>query len=123
MLKKIVLLAASSSLAAIGIVCLAQTSTAARAGDAKAAMDVYTKNCQRCHGEHGKGDGPAGKLLKTKPADWTDKARMSKMTDNDLKAIFKYLRAQPPVRHNVDNAEPPRPCRLCGRTHGLGDLN
>jgi mono/diheme cytochrome c family protein len=45
------------------------------------------------------------------------------MTDNDLKAIFGYLRTQPPVRHSVDNTEPPRPCRLCGRTHGLGDLN
>jgi len=45
------------------------------------------------------------------------------MTDDDLKAIFMYLRSQAPVHHFVDNTEPPRLCKLCGTTHGLGDLN
>ena len=88
MLKRTVMFAAFVSLATMGIVCLTQSSRAAAKGDAKAAMDVFTKNCLRCHGDHGKGDGPAGKFLKTKPADWTDKARMSKMTDSDLKTVI-----------------------------------
>jgi hypothetical protein len=45
------------------------------------------------------------------------------MTDDDLSAIFQYLRIQQPVRHHVDNAEAPSLCRLCGTIHGLGDLN
>jgi mono/diheme cytochrome c family protein len=53
-------------------------------GDATAGIEVYKKSCLRCHGEQCKGDGPGAKLLKTKPADWTDKATMSKLTENDL---------------------------------------
>jgi mono/diheme cytochrome c family protein len=45
------------------------------------------------------------------------------MTDEDLKAMFAYLRTLPPVRHNVDNTEALAPCRLCGSVHGLGDRN
>ncbi len=88
MLKRTAIFAAFVSLVSIGIVCFTQSSQAAPKGDAKAAADVFTKNCQRCHGDHGKGDGPAGKFLKTKPADWTDKARMSKITDADLKTVI-----------------------------------
>lgn len=58
------------------------------AGDAKAGLEVHKKNCVRCHGERGKGDGPAAKLLKTKPTDWSDKAKMSGMSDQDL---FKVI--------------------------------
>lgn len=54
---------------------------------------------------------------------WMEWPYFRAMIDDDLKAVFKYLRAQPPVRHHVDNSEPPRPCKLCGTTHGLGDLN
>lgn len=46
-----------------------------------------------------------------------------KMTDEDLKAIFAYLRSQPAVRHGVDNTEPPTYCRLCMEKHGGGDRN
>ena len=40
------------------------------------------------------------------------------MTDDDLKAIYAYLRTLPPVKHRVDNTEPPAECRVCGRRHG-----
>ena len=49
--------------------------------------------------------------------------RLAKLTDDDLKALFAYLRAQKPVAHRVDNAEPPTPCKLCGETHGAGEKN
>jgi hypothetical protein len=43
------------------------------------------------------------------------------MTDEDLKAIFAYLRTVKPVRHHVDNSEPPVYCKLCRQKHGFGD--
>jgi mono/diheme cytochrome c family protein len=45
------------------------------------------------------------------------------MTDDDLKALFAYLRSLKPVHHLVDNTEPPTQCKLCGQKHGLGDRN
>jgi cytochrome c553 len=45
------------------------------------------------------------------------------MKDDDLRAIFAYLKTVPPVKHRVDNTSTPKPCGLCGGTHGLGDLN
>jgi len=45
------------------------------------------------------------------------------LTDDDLKAIFAYLRTLPPVRHRVDNSLPPTYCRLCQHKHGGGNQN
>ncbi len=45
------------------------------------------------------------------------------LTDEDLKAIFAYLKTLPPAKHRVDNSEPPTLCKLCGVPHGAGDRN
>jgi mono/diheme cytochrome c family protein len=45
------------------------------------------------------------------------------MTEEDLKAIFAFLKAQPRVQHIVDNTEPPTYCRRCLQRHGAGDRN
>jgi mono/diheme cytochrome c family protein len=45
------------------------------------------------------------------------------MTDEDLKAIFAYLRTLKPVKHVVDNTESLTDCKLCGMKHGGGDRN
>lgn len=45
------------------------------------------------------------------------------MSDEDLKAIFAYLRTLKPVKHRVDNIEPPTNCKVCKQRHGLGDQN
>jgi hypothetical protein len=45
------------------------------------------------------------------------------LTDDDLKAVFTYLRAQKPVCHHVDNTEPPTYCKQCRTKHGLGATN
>jgi mono/diheme cytochrome c family protein len=45
------------------------------------------------------------------------------LTDDDLKAMFAYLRTLKPVRHRVDNSLPPTYCKLCRGTHGAGDRN
>jgi len=46
-----------------------------------------------------------------------------KQTDDDLKAIFAYLRTVTPAKHRVDNTLPPTVCPVCGGTHGGGDSN
>jgi hypothetical protein len=45
------------------------------------------------------------------------------MTDDDLKAIFAFLRTLKPVKHRVDNSEPPTDCKLCKQKHGGGSEN
>jgi len=45
------------------------------------------------------------------------------LTDEDLKGMFAYLRTLKPVKHRVDNTEPPTLCKLYGSKHGLGDRN
>src|SRR5499427_8397197 len=43
-----------------------------------------------------------------------------RMSDEDLKAMFAYLKTLKPVRHQLDNIEPPTYCRLCKQRHGFG---
>jgi len=45
------------------------------------------------------------------------------MTDEDLAAIFVYLKTLKPVQHRVDNMESATICRLCKQKHGLGEKN
>jgi mono/diheme cytochrome c family protein len=45
------------------------------------------------------------------------------MTDEDLKAIFAYLKTLKPVDHYVDNAMPVTPCAKCNIPHGGGERN
>jgi hypothetical protein len=45
------------------------------------------------------------------------------MTDEDLLAIFAYLKTVPPVHHRVDNSQPPTLCPLDGAMHGAGSSN
>jgi cytochrome c oxidase cbb3-type subunit 3 len=59
-------------------------------GDAKAGAQVYNEQkCARCHGDAGKGDGPTAEKLKGKIEilDWTNKAAMSKLTNDFLAEI------------------------------------
>jgi mono/diheme cytochrome c family protein len=46
-----------------------------------------------------------------------------KMNDEDLKSIFAYLKTLKPVKHQLDNYEPPTYCRLCKQKHGFGATN
>jgi hypothetical protein len=45
------------------------------------------------------------------------------MTDEDLKAIYAYLKTVPQVGHRVDNTEEPAYCPMDKSSHGLGGQN
>lgn len=45
------------------------------------------------------------------------------LTDDDLKALYAYVRTLKPVKHHVDNTEPPTFCKFCQTNHGGGDKN
>lgn len=49
-----------------------------------AGEKTYRDNCMLCHGEKGMGDGPGAKVLKVKPANFTDAKMMSAETDGAL---------------------------------------
>jgi len=73
----------------------AGTAQSAPAEDAatKAAMlergrTLYKANCAACHGETGRGDGPAAGVLKPPPRDHTDRAYMNTLTDEDLTKVI-----------------------------------
>jgi mono/diheme cytochrome c family protein len=91
----------------------------ARAVQAQDAKQQYEKSCNMCHGPSGKGDGPAGKMLKPPPADFAtvlkgkadaDTAKIikeggkavgkssampafgSKLKDDQIQAIVEYVK-------------------------------
>jgi mono/diheme cytochrome c family protein len=45
------------------------------------------------------------------------------LTDQDLQAIYAYLRTIPPAHHRIDNTEKPSLCKIDGQMHGLGEMN
>ena len=50
---------------------------------------LYKKHCVACHGETGKGDGPAAGVMKPPPRDHTDRAYMRTLSDEEIGKIIK----------------------------------
>ncbi len=46
-----------------------------------------------------------------------------RLTDEDLDAMFAYLRTVKPVKHWVNVKADPVLCALCGMKHGMGEMN
>jgi mono/diheme cytochrome c family protein len=68
-------------ISAMLVLSFGQTITAQ---DQVAGKKIYLTYCSGCHGESGKGDGPAAASLPVKPADHTDGQIMSKHSDQYL---------------------------------------
>jgi hypothetical protein len=47
----------------------------------------------------------------------------SRMTDDDLKAVYAYLQSLKPIKHRIDNTVPSTYCKKCRQRHGMGDSN
>jgi cytochrome c553 len=62
------------------------TAGGAFAQDVKA---VYEKECAKCHGASGAGDGAMGQKLKDKPSDWTKGAGLSGLDDAKIADAIK----------------------------------
>lgn len=65
------------------------TALVAHAADAEQGKKLYGQFCATCHGQSGKGDGPAAAALNPKPRDHTDKEYMSKLSDEELLKVIK----------------------------------
>lgn len=50
---------------------------------------IYTQNCLSCHGEQGKGDGPASVGLPTPPANFTDVAHATFYSEEGRRQIIR----------------------------------
>lgn len=64
-----------------------------------------------------------GKVKARKIHDAMPWAMYGKQTDEDLEAMFAYLKTLAPVQHRVDNSLPPTDCARCGLRHGAGNHN
>ena len=58
------------------------------AQDQSGGRKLYLTYCSSCHGDKGKGDGPAAQSLPVKPADHTNGAVMNPLTDKFLLEII-----------------------------------
>jgi mono/diheme cytochrome c family protein len=60
-------------------------------------------NCASCHGNKGKGDGPAAVALNPKPADWTSKRVQDEPDGEIFWKITTGRGPMPPWRHLPEN--------------------
>jgi mono/diheme cytochrome c family protein len=59
------------------------------------AQQLFTDNCELCHGEKGEGDGPGAKTIKVKPANFTDAKVMAGETEGSL--FYKMTNGRGPM--------------------------
>jgi mono/diheme cytochrome c family protein len=72
---------------ALGLL-MGKTPGVAASADPAKGKAVYEKHCLVCHGPQGKGDGPAGRMLKPPAADFTN-AETKKKSKADLMQIVE----------------------------------
>ena len=79
--------------------------------DGAAGKAIYDRDCASCHGATGKGDGDDAAYFTTKPTDLTDRAALSKRSDDFLAAVIsgggpaKGLSKDMPAAKNLTPAE------------------
>ncbi len=74
--------------ASLGLMLRSDRLAVEAAGDSAKGKAIYEKYCMACHGPQGKGDGPAGKMLKPPAADFTS-AESKKKSEEDLRQVVE----------------------------------
>lgn len=70
------------------------------------ATGIYEENCRQCHGLSGRGDGPMSGMLKEKPADLTNPAKLSLRTDGEIFWVLtKGVDPMPPFDEKLTDEE------------------
>ena len=72
----------------LAVLCAAMQPLVVGAEDHTEGKRLYQTYCTGCHGASGKGDGPAAKTLPVKPADHTDRKKMSQYSDERLVTVI-----------------------------------
>ncbi|MGH9324393.1 MAG: c-type cytochrome [Vicinamibacteria bacterium] len=71
-----------------------------------AGAELFKKHCLMCHGEAGKGDGPATKFMKPAPPDMTVAGTKDRMTDGEMfYKITTGKRPMPPMNRKLSETE------------------
>lgn len=72
----------------------------------EAGKALYGKHCTMCHGEGGKGDGPATQFIKPAPPDISTADAKQRMTDGELfYKITNGKRPMPPMNRKMNEEE------------------
>lgn len=71
------------------LAAVAPQSFAGQKGDLEAGKNSYNLLCGTCHGNSGKGDGPAATALPVKPTNFGDAKYMKTLTDEHLFKVIK----------------------------------
>jgi mono/diheme cytochrome c family protein len=71
-------------------------------GNAAAGKKLADTNCASCHGNSGKGDGPAAAALNPKPADWTSAKVQGESEGSLFWKISNGRGPMPPWKHLSD---------------------
>lgn len=71
-----------------------------------AGAELFKKHCLMCHGETGKGDGPATKFMKPTPPDLTAPGGKARMSDGEIfYKISNGKRPMPPMNRKLSETE------------------
>lgn len=90
------------------VVALVVLLVVARAAEADPGTKLYAERCSGCHGDDGKGDGPAAAALVPKPRNFRDAAFWQDRKAEDLKAVVhkgKVGTMMPPFAGVLTDAE------------------
>ena len=69
------------------------------------AAQNYAKHCAMCHGEEGKGDGPAAAAMDPSPTDLTDAEKMGALSDEALLEVLSNGKGTMPGYASMLKAE------------------
>jgi mono/diheme cytochrome c family protein len=87
MLKKMCVVA--GLVAVVGLNVSLSADAATPKGDPTKGKATFIEKCAPCHGQQGKGDGPAGAALNPKPRNQSDAKYMSTLTDEHIFKVIK----------------------------------